>query len=75
MNENTTKIFNKRLACDGALITVAKIDTSMSSSMCKTMMDDPKMMEMMDKMKHDKMNMNKMKGKDSQKPVDNSKHH
>jgi hypothetical protein len=56
------------------MMAVAKTDTSMSSSMCKTMMDEPKMMEMMDKMKHDKMDMNKMKGKDSQKPVDHSKH-
>lgn len=40
-----------------------KNDTSMMSSLCKTMMKDPQMMEMMDKMKGGKMDMNKMEGK------------
>lgn len=56
------------------MMETCKTDSTMMATMCKTMMDDPKMMEMMEKMKHDKMDMSKMKGMDAKKPVDHSKH-
>jgi hypothetical protein len=34
-----------------AMMETAKVDTSMMSQMCKSMMDNPQMMEMMKKMK------------------------
>jgi hypothetical protein len=34
------------------------------SDMCKSMMDNPEMMKMMEKMKAEKMDMSKMKGMD-----------
>ena len=40
-------------------------DTGMMSSMCKTMMENPKMMNMMKKMKGKNTDMNKMKGMDN----------
>ncbi len=56
------------------MMETSKTDSTMMATMCKTMMDDPKMMGMMDKMKHDKMDMSKMKGMDPKKPLDHSKH-
>lgn len=46
------------------MMEACKNDTSMMSSMCKTMMGNQQMMDMMDKMKGGKMDMNKMEGKD-----------
>lgn len=48
------------------MMEACKNDTSMMSSMCKTMMKDPKMMDMMDKMKGGKMDMDKMEGMNHQ---------
>ena len=56
------------------MIETCKTDTTMMKTMCKSMMDDPKMMDMMEKMKHDKMDMSKMKGMDAKNAVDHSKH-
>jgi hypothetical protein len=42
----------------------AKNDDAMMSDMCKSMMDNPEMMKMMEKMKAEKMDMSKMKGMD-----------
>lgn len=50
----------------GDMLEACKNDTSMMSSMCKTIMKDPKMMDMMDKMKGAKMNMNRMDGMNQQ---------
>lgn len=46
------------------MIEVCNTDTGMMSSMCKTMMGNPQMMEMMKKMKGKNSDMNKMKGMD-----------
>jgi len=45
------------------MMEACKGDSSMMSSLCKTMMRDQQMMDMMDKMKDGKMDMNKMEGK------------
>lgn len=42
----------------------AKSDTSMMSGMCKTMMGNQQMMAMMQKMKGENKDMDKMKGMD-----------
>jgi hypothetical protein len=42
----------------------AENDDAMMSDMCKSMMDNPEMMKMMEKMKAEKMDMSKMKGMD-----------
>jgi hypothetical protein len=45
------------------MMEIAKDDKAMMSGMCKEMMGNDKMMEMMEKMKGDKMDMKKMKDK------------
>jgi hypothetical protein len=45
------------------LMETAKEDKDMMSGMCKEIMGNEKMMEMMEKMKGDKMDMKKMKDK------------
>ena len=47
------------------MMEACKTDTTMMSGMCKKMMENPQMMDMMQKMKGEKMDMNKMKGMDN----------
>ena len=47
------------------MMEACKTDTAMMSGMCKKMMENPQMMDMMQKMKGEKMDMNKMKGMDN----------
>lgn len=51
------------------MMEVCNSDTGMMSSMCKTMMGNPKMVDIMEKMKRKNTDMNKMKG------MDNKSHH
>lgn len=44
------------------MMEISKTDSSMMAGMCKTMMGNPQMMNMMSKMKGGKMDMNKMEG-------------
>ena len=46
------------------MIEACKTDTGMMSSMCKTMMENPQRMDMVQKMKGKNSEMNKMKGMD-----------
>lgn len=46
------------------MMEACKGDTSMMSSMCRTMMESKEMMDMMNKMKGEKMDTDKMKGMD-----------
>ena len=50
-------------------------DTTMMRGMCKTMMANPQMMEMMNKMKEGNMGMDKMKAMDTTKNMDHNMHH
>lgn len=53
-------------------------DTAMMGGMCKTMMANPQMMDMMKKMKDgnmDKMKMDNKKSMDTMQGMDHSKHH
>ena len=54
------------------MMETCKSDTAMMSGMCKTMMGNPQMMDMMQKMKGEKMDMGKMKGMDK---MDDKTHH
>lgn len=47
------------------MMEACKTDTTMMAGMCKKMMANPQMMDMMQKMKGEKMDMNKMKGMDN----------
>lgn len=64
----------------GNMMEACKKDTAMMMAMCKKMMDEPKMMDMMQKMKGgkmdmDKMDMNKMDSKDKMKGMDHKMPH
>ncbi len=52
-----------------------KNDSTMMKGMCNAMMASPEMMEMMNKMKDKKMDMNKMKGMDNMKGMDHPSNH
>lgn len=56
------------------MMNAAQRDTTMMSGMCKAMMGNEKMMDMMHKMKGEKMNMKKMDSK-PKKEVDHKSHH
>jgi hypothetical protein len=51
----------------GDMMDMCKDDTTMMAEMCKKMMENPKMMDMMHKMEGKKMDMNNMKGMDHTK--------
>lgn len=59
------------------MMNAAQRDTTMMSGMCKAMMGNEKMMDMMQKMKGEKMDMKKMKEMDGKpkKEVDHKSHH
>jgi hypothetical protein len=60
------------------MMEMCKHDTAMMGGMCKAMMANPQMMDMMKKMKDggmDKMKMDNMKGMDTMQGMDHSKHH
>ena len=54
------------------MMETCKSDTAMMSGLCKTMMVNPQMMDMMQKMKEKNMDMSKMKGMDK---MDDKTHH
>lgn len=58
-----------------AMMEACKKDTGMMSGMCKMMMQDPKMMDMMHKTEGGSMNMNKMNGMDTMKAMDHKMKH
>ena len=57
------------------MMEACKKDSSMMQGMCKMMMDDPQMMNMMKNMKAGKMDMQGMKGMDTTKMMDHKSHH
>ena len=67
MKDNPGMMDNMMEAC--------KTDTTMMSGMCKKMMENPQMMEMMHKMKGKNMDMDKMNAMDTTKTIQNKAHH
>jgi hypothetical protein len=57
------------------MMEMCKNDTAMMGGMCKAMMANPKMMDMMQKMKGGNMKMDNMKGMDTMKNMDHTQHH
>jgi hypothetical protein len=57
------------------MMETCKNDSTMMSGMCKEMMGNPQMMDMMEKMKGKNMDMGKMNGMDTTKAIDHKSHH
>ena len=57
------------------MMEMCKNDTTMMCDMCQKMMDNPKMMDMMHKMKGEKMNMDTMMGMNKMKEMNHKSHH